>query len=198
MNALLHQFGPLSVINGVERPGIVHRLDKDTSGVLVIAKNDRAMRTLQKKMNDRKIKKTYLALVLGIMPEEEGTIESFIGRDQNDRKKMTARNPINPKLAKTAFRKVRVLDNTYTLLEVDLLTGRTHQIRVHLSQIGYPILGDATYGNPKANAEANEHYGLKRQWLHAYKLGFEYFGEKYAFTAPLKADLRAFDTGEYR
>lgn len=124
-------------------------------------------------------------------------IESFIGRDPNDRKKMTAKNPINPKLAKTAFKKLAVLDGKYTLLEVDLLTGRTHQIRVHLSQIGFPIIGDKTYGNEKANAEARQKCKLNRQWLHAYKLAFEYKKTKYAFIGKLKADLMGFGVEEW-
>ena len=192
VNALLHRFGSLSVIGGVERPGIVHRLDKDTSGLLIVAKCDTAMRLLQRKMNDRTVKKTYLALVSGIVEEEAGTVESFIGRDPNDRKKMTAKNPVNPKLAKTAFRKLGLLEGKYTLLEVDLLTGRTHQIRVHLSQIGFPIIGDKIYGNEKANAEVLKKHGLTRQWLHAYKLAFEYQKTKYTFTGELKEDLKGF------
>jgi 23S rRNA pseudouridine1911/1915/1917 synthase len=141
VNALLHRFGGLSVIGGVERPGIVHRLDKDTSGLLVIAKSDRSMAQLQKRMNDRTIEKHYLALVVGVPSEASGFIESYIGRDRHDRKKMTADNPINPKLAKTRFRVVSTsVDGRYALLDIELLTGRTHQIRVHLSGIGFPIV----------------------------------------------------------
>lgn len=144
VNALLHHFGSLSVINGVERPGIVHRLDKNTSGLLLVAKNDRAMRSLQKKIEKRTIRKRYLTVVKGEIADPEIYIESFIGRDPLDRKRMTARDPINPKLAQTrAF--VREIKNGLTLLEIDLLTGRTHQIRVHLASIGHPILGDEVY-----------------------------------------------------
>lgn len=174
----------------MERPGLVHRLDKDTSGLLIIAKNDRTMRALQKKMYDRKIKKRYLAFVRGEINEPDGCIESFIGRDQNDRKRMTTKNPVAPKLAQTKFRTLECV-NGNSLLLVELLTGRTHQIRVHVADIGFPIVGDATYGNPKTNREYLEKTGLKRQWLHAYHLEFELFGTCYSFKAPLKADLKA-------
>lgn len=198
VNALLHHFKTLgvrsdeqpSVINGVERPGIVHRLDKDTSGLIIIAKNDKAMHALQLKIAKRTIQKTYLALVNGIVKDEEGYIESFIGRDPRDRKKMTTVDPINPKLAKTKFYNRWVIDEKYTLLEVDLLTGRTHQIRVHLASIGFPILGDKIYGNEKANKEVLEKYRLNRQWLHAYKLSFNLFGRDYLFEAELKPELK--------
>ncbi|OIO76573.1 hypothetical protein AUJ87_02650 [Candidatus Gracilibacteria bacterium CG1_02_38_174] len=189
VNALLHHFGNLSVINGVERPGIVHRLDKDTSGLILVAKNDRSMRELQKKMADRKIKKFYYAVVLGLVKDKEGMIESFIGRDPNDRKKMTTENPVNPKLARTKFTLLEHIDNKYSLLEIELFTGRTHQIRVHMSAIGYPIVGDKVYGNEKANKEVATKYGLDRQWLHARRLILNLFGVDYDFVAPLKKDI---------
>lgn len=201
VNALLYHFKTLgirsenpefnpSIINGVERPGIVHRLDKDTSGLIIIAKNDKAMHTLQLKIEKRSIHKMYLALVVGIVKDQTGYIESFIGRDPYDRKKMTTIDPSNPKLAKTKFCNKWVIAWKYTLLEVDLLTGRTHQIRVHLSSIGFPIVGDKVYGNEKANQEARENYWLTRQWLHAYKLNFNLFDQEYNFEAPLKGDLQ--------
>lgn len=176
INALLHHFGELSVINGVERPGLVHRLDKDTSGLIVIAKNDRAMGELYKVFFERRIRKTYLALSVGAPPEDSGKIESYIGREPNSRTRMTVTNPINPKIAKTEFTVLeRGIEKKYGLFEVNLLTGRTHQIRVHLSTIGYPILGDKVYGNEKANRIAEESHGLRRQWLHAYSLSFALF-----------------------
>ncbi|MDD2487071.1 MAG: RluA family pseudouridine synthase [Candidatus Gracilibacteria bacterium] len=190
VNALLHHMNGLSVINGIERPGIVHRLDKDTSGLLIIAKNDKSMRSLQVKMNKRTIKKTYLALVNGIINDNEGYIESFIGRDQFDRKRMTVIDPLNPRLAKTKFKVIGYLENRYTLVEVDLLTGRTHQIRVHFSSIGFPIIGDKTYGNLKANEVILNKYDLKRQFLHAYRLEFNLFGVDYSFIGEFKADLK--------
>jgi 23S rRNA pseudouridine1911/1915/1917 synthase len=201
VNALLYHFKTLgirsenpefnpSIINGVERPGIVHRLDKDTSGLIIIAKNDRAMHALQLKIAKRTIHKTYLALVVGVVKDQEWYIESFIGRDLYDRKKMTTLDPVNPKLAKTKFCNKWVIAWKYTLLEVDLMTGRTHQIRVHLSSIGYPIVGDKVYGSEKINTEAREKYGLMRQWLHAYRLSFNLFNQEYSFEAPLKSDLQ--------
>lgn len=179
-----------SIINGVERPGIVHRLDKDTSGLIIIAKNDKSMHALQLKIEKRSIHKTYLALVVWIVKDQEWYIESFIGRDPHDRKKMTTMDPNNPKLAKTKFCNKWIIAWKYTLLEVDLLTWRTHQIRVHLASIWYPILGDKVYGIEKYNTEALEIYGLSRQWLHAYKLNFNLFGEEFYFEAPLKSDLQ--------
>jgi len=201
VNALLYHFKTLgirsenpefnpSIINGVERPGIVHRLDKDTSGLIIIAKNDRSMHALQLKIAKRTIHKTYMALVAGVVKDQEWYIESFIGRDPYDRKKMTTIDPVNPKIAKTKFFNRGVIDGKYTLLEVDLLTGRTHQIRVHLSSIGYPIVGDKIYGNDKINNEVREKYGLERQWLHAFRLSFNLFGQEYNFEAPLKIDLQ--------
>lgn len=200
VNALLYHFKNLgirhedpkfnpSIINWVERPGIVHRLDKDTSGLIIIAKNDRSMHALQLKIAKRTIQKTYLALVVWKVREQDGYIESYIWRDQNDRKKMTTVDPVNPKLAKTKFCNRWYIHDRYTLLEVDLLTGRTHQIRVHLSSIGYPILWDKVYGRTAENTEATEKYSLKRQWLHAYKLEFNLFGVDYSFEAPIKEDL---------
>ncbi len=184
-----NDFNP-SIINGVERPGIVHRLDKDTSGLIIIAKNDKAMHALQLKIAKRTIHKTYLALVAGIVKEKEWYIESFIWRDPHDRKKMTTIDPNNPKLAKTKFCNKWVIAWKYTLLEVDLLTGRTHQIRVHLSSIGYPIVGDKIYGNEKVNTAIMETYGLSRQWLHAYRLNFNLFWQEFNFEGPLKPDLQ--------
>lgn len=189
VNALLHHFDWLSVINGIERPGIVHRLDKDTSWLIIIAKNDKTMRALQIKMNKRTISKTYLALVDWIIKESEWYIESYIWRDPFDRKKMTVKKPINPKLAKTKFSVIKYLENKYTLVEVDLLTGRTHQIRVHFASIGHPIVGDKTYWNEKTNKYFKEIYWLSRQFLHSYKLAFNLFEIDYNFLAPLKNDL---------
>lgn len=147
------------------------------------------MHALQLKIAKRTISKTYLALVDGLIEEPNGYIESFIGRDPTDRKKMTTHDPINPKIAKTKFRSIATVAGRYTLLEIDLLTGRTHQIRVHLASIGYPIIGDRVYGRQKVNEEVLEKYGLSRQWLHAWKLSFSLFSEDYHFTGTLKSDL---------
>lgn len=102
---------------------------------------------------------------------------------------MTTKDPINPKIAKTKFYNKGIIDDAYTLLEVDLLTGRTHQIRVHLASIGHPIIGDKVYGNPKINTLIEEKYELSRQWLHAWKLQFTLFGKDYSFIGPIKSDL---------
>lgn len=164
VNALLFHIDNLSSINGIIRPGIVHRLDKDTSGLLIIAKNDKAHRILSANLKDRNIKRTYISLVHGILPNDEGTINAPIGRHGTDRKKMT----VTQKNSKEAITHYRVLEryNNYSLVEVNLETGRTHQIRVHMAYINHPVVGDPVYSKGK-----NE-FGLDKQMLHAYKLGF--------------------------
>lgn len=153
----------LSGIGGEIRPGIVHRLDKDTSGIMVIAKNDKAHINISNQIKEHKVKKTYIALVRGVIPENEATINMPIGRSEKDRKKMAVTK--NGKNAITHF-KVLKRYNKYTLLQVNIETGRTHQIRVHLSQIGYSIIGDEVYSNGK-----NE-WNIKGQCLHAKSLEF--------------------------
>ena len=153
----------LSGIGGEIRPGIVHRLDKDTSGLIIIAKNDKAHINLSNQLKNHLVKKTYIALVRGVVKENEATINMPIGRSQKDRKKMAVNK--NGKNAVTHFKVLKRYDN-YTLLEVNIETGRTHQIRVHLSEIGYPIIGDYTYSNGK-----NE-WNIKGQRLHAKILEF--------------------------
>lgn len=153
----------LSGIGGEIRPGIVHRLDKDTSGIIVVAKNDKAHINLSEQIKNHEVKKTYIALVRGIVKENEATINMPIGRSEKDRKKMAVKR--NGKKAITHFKVLQRYDN-YTLLEVNIETGRTHQIRVHLSQIGYPVIGDEVYSNGKN--EWNE----KGQCLHAKSLEF--------------------------
>ncbi len=190
VNWLINHMKWLSVIWWVERPWIVHRLDKDTSWLLIIAKSDRAMHSIQVKMNKRQVKKKYLALVNWQLPLEPGYIESYIWRDQFDRKKMTVHNPVNPKLAQTSFIVKWYLENKYTLVEVDLLTWRTHQIRVHFASIWHPIVWDKTYWIKRINDEFEARYSLKRQFLHAYRLAFELFWNDYSFEAKLKDDLQ--------
>lgn len=155
----------LSGIGGEIRPGIVHRLDKDTSGLIIIAKNDKAHINLSEKIKNREIKKTYIALVRGVIKENEATIDMPIGRSTKDRKKMAVSK--NGKNAITHFKVMKRYDK-YTLVEVKIETGRTHQIRVHMSEIGYPIIGDAVYSNGK------NPFGVEGQMLHAAKLTFKH------------------------
>ena len=155
----------LSGIGGEIRPGIVHRLDKDTSGLLIVAKNDKAHINLSEQIKNHEVQKTYLALVRGIVKENEATINMPIGRSTKDRKKMAVTK--NGKEAITHFKVLKRYDK-YTLLEVKIETGRTHQIRVHLTQIGYPIVGDTTYSNGKNEWE------IVGQCLHAKSLKFRH------------------------
>ena len=168
----------LSGIGGEIRPGIVHRLDKDTSGIIIVAKNDKAHINLSEQIKNHKVKKTYIALVRGIVKENEATINMPIGRSEKDRKKMAVTK--KGKEAITHFKVLQRYDN-YTLLQVNIETGRTHQIRVHLSQIGYPIVGDEVYSNGK-----NE-WNVKGQCLHAKSLEFTHpiTGEKMYLEAKL-------------
>ncbi len=155
----------LSGIGGEIRPGIVHRLDKDTSGVLIVAKNDKAHIKMSEQIKNHEVEKTYIALVKGFVKENEATIDMPIGRSLKDRKKMAVRK--EGKNAITHFKVIERFTN-YTLLEVKIETGRTHQIRVHLSEIGYPIVGDEVYSNGK-----NE-WNIHGQCLHAKSLKFKH------------------------
>lgn len=155
----------LSGIGGEIRPGIVHRLDKDTSGIMLVAKTDKAHIALSNQLKNHEIKKTYIALVRGVVKEEEATIDMPIGRSTIDRKKMAVTE--KGKSAITHFKVLKRFKN-YTLLKVNIETGRTHQIRVHLAQIGHPVLGDSVYSNGK-----NE-FGIKGQCLHAKSLEFKH------------------------
>ena len=157
----------LSGIGGEIRPGIVHRIDKDTSGLLIVAKNDNAHVKMSEQIKNHEVKKTYIALVRGVFKENEATINMPISRSQNDRKKMAVNRE-----GKNAITHIKVIERFYnhnvTLLEVKIETGRTHQIRVHLSKIGYPIIGDEVYSNGK-----NE-WGIHGQCLHAKSLKFKH------------------------
>lgn len=153
--------GGLSGIGGKIRPGIVHRIDKDTSGLVIIAKNDKAHINLSNQIQKRKVKKTYIALVRGVIKENEATINMPIGRSTKDRKKMAVSK--NGKEAITNFKVLKRFTG-YTLLEVNIETGRTHQIRVHLAEIGFPIVGDMVYSNGK------NPFNVEGQMLHAAKL----------------------------
>ncbi|MCG0274684.1 MAG: RluA family pseudouridine synthase [Thermosediminibacteraceae bacterium] len=183
VNALLYHTKDLSGINGVLRPGIVHRLDKDTSGAIVVAKNDIAHRELAKQFKNKKVKKTYLAVVWGNIPEDKATIEAPIGRHPVKRVEMAV-NPNNGKEAITHF-KVLERFGDFTFVEVNIETGRTHQIRVHMSFIGHPIVGDPIYSKRK------NPFNITGQALHAFRLGLFHprSGEFMTFEAPIPEDL---------
>ena len=172
----------LSGIGGEIRPGIVHRLDKDTSGLLIVAKNDIAHINMSNQIKNREVKKTYIALVRGTVPENEATINMPIGRSTKDRKKMAVTR--NGKEAITHFKvleRYNTQKGTYTLLQIKIDTGRTHQIRVHMSEIGHPVIGDKVYSNGK-----NE-FGVEGQCLHAKILEFKHpvTGKQMHLEAPL-------------
>lgn len=181
VNALLHHCETLSGIGGEQRPGIVHRLDKDTSGCLVVAKNDVAHQSLAKQFAGREVTKIYLALAAGKFSRLSGTIEAPIGRHPVQRKKMTVLPADKGRAAKTGYRVLRELP-AGTLVECTLHTGRTHQIRVHLRHLGHPILGDEVYGRRGTFA---------RQMLHAWRLGFEHprTGKRLNFESPIPPDF---------
>jgi 23S rRNA pseudouridine1911/1915/1917 synthase len=183
VNALLHHFGQLSTVGGDERPGIVHRLDKDTSGVLVVARTDAAHRQLAEQFASRQVTKIYLALVHGSVSQETGQIRTPITRDPVRRTRMTAKLGEG----RSAFTEYRVLQRfeRFTLLEVRIGTGRTHQIRVHLSSIRHAVAGDRLYGAPEA------HKG--RFFLHAHRLAFvsPATGQPVTVEAPLPPELKA-------
>ncbi|MDD4171523.1 MAG: RluA family pseudouridine synthase [Syntrophomonas sp.] len=178
VNALLYHIKDLSGINGELRPGIVHRLDKDTSGVMVVAKNDSAHRSLAEQIKVHSIKREYTALVHGVIKENLGTIDAPIGRSKLDRKKMAV-----VKDGRTAVSDYEVMQRfgNYTLVKVSLMTGRTHQIRVHFAHIKHAVVGDPLYGTTK------KHFDLESQALHAHRLGFKHprSGEYMEFTSPL-------------
>lgn len=165
VNALLYHCKDLSGINGIQRPGIVHRIDKETSGLLMVAKNDKAHQSLSQQLQDHSVVRRYWALVHGVIPHDYGRIEAPIGRDQNDRKKMCCTDK-NAKEAITNFKVIERFEKM-TLVECRLETGRTHQIRVHMSYIGYPVYGDPQYGKRKDDV-------TNGQYLHAKILGFNH------------------------
>ncbi len=165
VNALLyHCEGSLSGINGVERPGIVHRIDKDTTGLLVVCKNDRSHQVIAEQMKEHSITRRYEAICIGVLKDDEGTVDAPIGRSPTDRKKMA----INRQNGKRAVTHYKVLERFkgYTHIVCELETGRTHQIRVHMSSLGHPLLGDEVYGGIRPGFE------LEGQCLHARVLGF--------------------------
>lgn len=178
VNALLYHLDSLSGINGVIRPGIVHRIDKDTSGLLVVAKNDKAHLSLSEQIKNKTCHRIYLALVEGVVKDDSGVIDTFIGRSDKNRTMMAVKD--NGRRAVTHFKVLkRYKENTF--MEFALETGRTHQIRVHTKYIGHPIVGDPVYGYK------NQKYNLKGQLLHAYKLELTHptTGKRMTFEAPL-------------
>ena len=185
-NALLARLPDIEEVGDEQRPGIVHRLDMDTSGLMVAAKNRRAHRHVSGQIKDRSVLKGYTALAKGNIDPPEGVIKARIGRDNRNRKRMAVVDL--GREAETSYRAVESAPG-YTLLEVIPKTGRTHQIRVHLSALGYPIVGDALYGGKDPR--------LERQFLHAHLLGIRLPGtaEYMEFTSPLPADLKAFLSG---
>jgi 23S rRNA pseudouridine1911/1915/1917 synthase len=192
VNALLHHVQGLGGVGGTLRPGLVHRLDKDTSGALVVAKTDVALAALQAAFKAREVEKTYLALVHG-HPPAKGHIETPYGRHPRHRQRFTGKLR-HGKPAVTVYRVLEPLHGA-ALVEVDLLTGRTHQIRVHLAELGHPLLGDALYGGTRrgdARVKAVQAV-LGRQALHAARLAFAHprTGKRRVFEAPLPEDLRA-------
>jgi 23S rRNA pseudouridine1911/1915/1917 synthase len=192
VNALLHRFGTLSTAGGALRPGIVHRLDRYTSGVMLVAKNDAAHRNLAGQFASRKVRKVYLALVHGIVKADRGRVEKPIARDPARRVRMTARLA-HGRSAWSEYRVLRRFDK-FTLLEVSIGTGRTHQIRVHLSSIGHPVAGDRLYGAP---AQVPGRPPLGRYFLHAASIRFERpsTGEPVEVSAPLPEELENWMAG---
>lgn len=183
VNALLYHIKDLSTINGVIRPGIVHRLDKDTSGIIVVAKNNPSHLALADMFKEKTLEKTYVCIVKGILKEKEGRIETLIGRDPRDRKKMA----VVRENGRIAISNYKVLDESknHSLVQVKIETGRTHQIRVHMKSLNHPILGDATYGNGSDK--------IGRQMLHAYSLKFNHPIDNHEMKviAPLPEDFKA-------
>jgi 23S rRNA pseudouridine1911/1915/1917 synthase len=213
VNALLYRFNTLSSTGGDLRPGIVHRLDKDTSGLIVVAKNDRTHAALGEMFSSRRIKKTYIALVQGALEREKGTINAAVGRDPLRRTRMTAKPQENARSAVSHYEVVRRLDNRFgkfTLVRVRIETGRTHQIRVHMASIGHPVVGDTLYGgagqltdqvasqaaqSKAARRKAEpERLRLGRNFLHAARLEFTHpsTGKQLALEAPLPVELESF------
>ena len=178
VNALLYHLDSLSGINGVIRPGIVHRIDKDTSGLLVVAKNDAAHLSLSEQIKNKTCRRIYRALVEGVVKQNEGTIDTFIGRSDKNRTMMAVKSD-----GRRAITHYKVLKRykDFTFMEFSLETGRTHQIRVHTKYIGHPIVGDPVYGFK------NQKFKLNGQLLHAYKLELTHpsTGERMTFEAPL-------------
>jgi len=203
VNALLHHFATLSAVGGEMRPGIVHRLDKETSGLIVVAKNDEAHRKLAAQFARREVKKTYIALVHGWLKKDRGTISASISRDRVRRIRMTTRGNGGRDAVShySVLRRIESAFGKFTLLEIKIDTGRTHQIRVHMSSLGHPVVGDALYGAPREMrarrgraTDEGAALALPRNFLHAARLELlhPHTGEKIALESPLPSELQAF------
>jgi 23S rRNA pseudouridine1911/1915/1917 synthase len=209
VNALLHRFHSLSSTSGELRPGIVHRLDKETSGLIVVAKNDRAHAALARMFSAREVHKTYIALVHGLVERQKGTITAAIGRDPVRRTRMTTRPQTNARSAVSHYEVVRRLETRFgkfTLVRVRIESGRTHQIRVHMASIGHPVVGDTLYGaagqltaqpaadGSRAKAVEQERLRLGRNFLHAAELEFKHpvTGKPLELASPLPLELEDF------
>jgi 23S rRNA pseudouridine1911/1915/1917 synthase len=200
VNALLHRFGKLSQAGGELRPGIVHRLDKETSGLIVVAKSDSAHRQLAQQFLRREVKKTYLTLVHGWMGEAAGTISAPVSRDLRRRERMTTRRK-DGRSAITHWKVLKTIDGLYgkfSLLEIKIETGRTHQIRVHLASLGHPVVGDVLYGAPRVlrgyGGTAQKPASLDRNFLHSSGLQFQHptRHKPLALEQPLPEELEEF------
>jgi 23S rRNA pseudouridine1911/1915/1917 synthase len=193
VNALLHRLGKLSEAGGALRPGIVHRLDRETSGAMVVARNDKAHENLSEQFRSRNVRKIYLALVHGKMTRDSGTITLPISRDPRRRTRMTAR-VAKGRHARTDWRTIARL-NGYTLVEAVLHTGRTHQIRAHFAAVGHPVVGDTLYGAPRGLRAGTRNLPLlERNFLHAARIGFSHPSSAawVEVRAPLPRDLRVY------
>jgi 23S rRNA pseudouridine1911/1915/1917 synthase len=206
VNALLHRFATLSTVGGELRPGIVHRLDKETSGLILIARNDKAHEALAEMFASRRITKTYVALVQGVLPEDGATIQAPISRDSVRRTRMTTRRLEGARHAVSHYRVVERIATrfgAFTLARVRIETGRTHQIRVHMASISHPVVGDTLYGAPEkiialplstTRKAAREVLELGRNFLHSAELEFTHpiSGKLVQLTSPLPEDLEVF------
>lgn len=196
VNGLLDYFDKLPVVNGVYRPGIVHRLDKDTTGALVVAKTEPVMKNLLKQFKEREVEKNYRAVACGVVPHDRGKIDAPIGRDENQRTRMIVRKN-KSREAVTRF-EVLARKNNYTYLNLKPKTGRTHQIRVHLEFMGFPLAGDKIYDNPgiydKKQVGKNNNFIPYRPLLHAYQIGFNHpVKDKFVeFEVPVPEDIKEF------
>jgi 23S rRNA pseudouridine1911/1915/1917 synthase len=196
-NALLHRFGTMSEVSGDLRPGIVHRLDKETSGLIVVAKNDAAHRKLSVEFSGRRVKKTYIALVHGALKNDRGMVNSAISRDAVRRTRMTTRRS-GGREAVTHYEVQQRIESDFgkfTLLKVKIETGRTHQIRVHMASLGHPVVGDALYGAPREiRPKTGPPISLARNFLHSAEIAFSHptTGEVLSLSTPIPGQLEAF------